>query len=540
MNQPHAPVSPALAHRPEALLLDFGGVVFHTEKRPEGRADAAALIHRHLSRAGHAVAEETLRVSLDAGLAALKDWKNAAGRRREPVELTHREIWEDFLASDLPEPARAVLAGSAGWLLGELTPLLSEHTVRPGVRELLHTARRLGVRVGIVSNAHAGRSHRALMREHGLEELVDVQLYSDEVGIRKPHPTIVERAARALCTRPERCWFVGDTIDRDVAAGHRAGVAAVIVTRDKHTDNPPYPVSVRPHAVYDTPEGLVPVLAAALDTPPPAPSAVTATASTRAGAGPAALLLDHGGVIANAVKDPQAQKEFGLRLAARLRRAGHGVSDEEAVAALLEARGAHQRFKSEGERGPVVPEVTPLQYWRDFFGTSLAPGARAWLAAEAVALSHEWAHIKSRPALREGAAELLGRCRELGIPVAVVSNTVCGRSVRERMASFGVEELIGVHVYSDELGRRKPDALTVREALRGLSTDARACWFAGDKPGRDMAAARSAGIGTTVLVRGGSLDDEALNGHLSVPGPTRPDRVVASLAELVPLLSGRP
>ncbi|MFD3411059.1 HAD family hydrolase [Streptomyces cyaneofuscatus] len=538
MNQPHAPVPPALAHRPEALLLDFGGVVFHTEKRPEGRGDAAALLHRHLARAGHTVAEETLRASLDAGLAALKDWKNAAGRRREPVELTHREIWEDFLASDLPEPVRAVLAGSAGWLLGELTPLLSEHTVRPGVRELLHTARRLGVRVGIVSNAHAGRSHRALMREHGLEDLVDVQLYSDEVGIRKPHPGIVERAARALSTRPERCWFVGDTIDRDVAAGHRAGVAAVVVTRDKHTDSPPYPVSVRPHAVFDTPEGLVPVLAAALDTPPPGAPTVP-TASPRAGVGPAALLLDHGGVIANAVKDPQAQREFGLRLAVRLRRAGHAVSDEDAVAALFEARRAHQRWKSEGDLGPVVPEVTPLQYWQDFFGTPFGSGARAWLAAEAVALSHEWAHIKSRPTLREGAAELLGRCRELGIPVAVVSNTVCGRSVRERMVSFGVADLIGVHVYSDELGRRKPDPSTVREALRGLSVDAGECWFAGDKPGRDMAAARSAGIGTTVLVRGGSLDDEALAGHLLTPGPTRPDRVVASLAELVPLLSAR-
>ncbi|GAA4674065.1 HAD family hydrolase [Streptomyces chumphonensis] len=537
MNHPPAHLPPALAHRPEALLLDFGGVVFHTEKRPEGRRDATALLHRELATAGHAVPEEELRASLDAGLAALKDWKNAAGRRRAPVELTHREIWEDFLASDLPEPVRAVLAGSAGWLLGALTPLLAEHTVRPGVRDLLHTARRLGVRVGIVSNAHAGRSHRALLREHGLEELVDVQLYSDEVGVRKPHPAIVERAARALATRPERCWFVGDTLDRDVAAGRRAGVAAVVVTRDKHTDRPPYPVAVRPDAVFDTPEGLVPVLAAARDTPPPA--SPPHTGPQRTDSRPAALLLDHGGVIANSVKDTEGQRGFGLRLAARLRRAGHDVPDAAAVEALTTARRAHQRWKGEADAAPLVPEVTPVQYWQDFFGTAFGPDVRAWLAAEAVALSHEWAHVKSRPTLREGAADLLGRCRELAIPVAVVSNTVCGRSVRERMASFGIAELVGVHVYSDELGRRKPDPLTVREALRALAVDPGACWFAGDKPGRDMAAARSAGIGTTVLVRGGSLDDAALARHLTTPGPTRPDHVVTSLAELLPLLSPR-
>ncbi|GAB4000955.1 hypothetical protein GCM10029992_34740 [Glycomyces albus] len=50
----------ALAARPEALLLDFGGVVFETAKRPEGTAEAAAMLQEVLARAGHRVEAESL------------------------------------------------------------------------------------------------------------------------------------------------------------------------------------------------------------------------------------------------------------------------------------------------------------------------------------------------------------------------------------------------------------------------------------------------------------------------------------------------
>src|SRR5699024_101052 len=84
--------------------------------------------------------------------------------------------------------------------------------------------------------------------------------YSDEVGIRKPHPGIIDLAARALGTSARRCWYVGDTLDRDVVAGRRAGVAAVLVTRSHHTDTPPFPVTERADLVVDDPRGIVPAL----------------------------------------------------------------------------------------------------------------------------------------------------------------------------------------------------------------------------------------------------------------------------------------
>ncbi|MBB0230429.1 HAD-IA family hydrolase [Streptomyces calidiresistens] len=256
--------------RPRALLLDFAGVILESVERPGWRTRAAELLHRHLADAGHHQPVERLETSLGAGLAALHDWRNAAGRRREPVELTHREIWEDFIASDLPAPARARLAAGGARLLGEVTLLRREYRTRPGIPELLRAAAGAGVRVGVVSNAHAGLVHRALLRDHGLADGVGVEIYSDEVGIRKPHPGMLHLAAGALGVPIGECWFVGDTLDRDVVAGRRAGVGAVLVTRAERTDHPPYPVVERPDVVVDTPEGLLPLLAASVSGSGPA------------------------------------------------------------------------------------------------------------------------------------------------------------------------------------------------------------------------------------------------------------------------------
>ncbi|GAB3709317.1 HAD family hydrolase [Nocardiopsis nanhaiensis] len=564
-----------LRHRPDALLLDFGGVVFQTSKRPEGRSDAARHLSEVLARAGHHVPQEILHSSLDAGLAALKDWKNASGRRRAPEELDHRTIWTDFLASDLDDRTRAVLAGSAADLLADMSPLISEHEVRPGIHDLLAAAETLGVRVGIVSNAHSGRSHRRILREAGLERRFGVQVYSDEVGIRKPHPEMVALAARALGTVPERCWYVGDTQDRDVVAGRRAGAGAVILTRHRHTDTPPYPVLERADAVLETPEGLVgPLLrsctdepapptgtagpahpALPVDTPGPVTSPAQDTAEARVSSEPhapvqppfqvpvrgrpeglngipGALLLDQGGVIAKSVPTPDAQRAFARNLAARLDRAGYAATTEAVLARILAGREHYRAWKATHPENGPVPEVAPRRFWYEMVGHGLPDRARALLLAESAELMLEYARTKSYATMRPGVRDVLDFCAERSIPVGIVSNTVCGRAVREELDRFGVLHLIGTHVYSDELGRRKPDPATVRAATTALGAAPADAWFVGDKPWRDTAAARRAGVGVSVVVRGGSASDERID---AVPADLCPTHVIDEVGDLLGL-----
>src|SRR5699024_713298 len=274
----------------------------------------------------------------------LRDWKNSQSRLLEPTELDHRTIWRDFYASPLPAAEREVLIGHAGELQRELTIRSSEHTLRPGLVELLDTAAELGVPVGIVSNAHSGRAHRAILDQTGLTERFAVQLYSDEVGIRKPHPGIIDLAARALGTSARRCWYVGDTLDRDVVAGRRAGVAAVLVTRSHHTDTPPFPVTERADLVVDDPRGIVPALRRTVR-----PSSAGPTFAEAAGRPalsvvsdsdrlPSALLLDHGGVISNSAPDELGLAAFTARLAEGLSAAGHATTADQAASGLAAGR----------------------------------------------------------------------------------------------------------------------------------------------------------------------------------------------------------
>ncbi|MFD1717647.1 HAD family hydrolase [Georgenia deserti] len=539
--------APGLRTRPEVLLLDFGGVVFATRRRAEGMTEVAERVSSLLAHASHEHHVADLVTMLEGGKRALGDWKNSQSRRREPTELDHRTIWRDFYGAPLPLAQRELLAGHAEELQMMMTLHLTEHSVRPGIVDLLGVAANLGIPVGIVSNTHSGRAHRAVLDRSGLTDRFAVQVYSDEVGVRKPHPGIIALAARALGTTASSSWYVGDTFDRDVVAGRRAGVAAVVLTRHHKTDHPPFPVAERADLVLDDPRGLVPLLEEASPTRPSGPARSRADASARdltAAAGsrpPSALLLDHGGVISTSQVDTAGLQRFAALLAGRLTAAGHPTSPREAARALAAARRGHKQWKQAHEttRDGVVPEIDPATFWADLVAPAL-PGlpeaVAAWMRAESHDLMYFYARAKSVRTIRPGVAALLERAARAGVPVGIVSNTVSGRAVRAELDRLGVLDLIAAHAYSDEVGRRKPDPAGVHSVLTALDADPAQAWFVGDKPHRDVPAARRAGVGTVVLVRGGSTPDDTLDRLVGgAPSEQLPDHVITEMTELLDL-----
>ena len=105
---------------------------------------------------------------------------------------------------------------------------------------LLEALRDRGFKVGLVSNAFdpGWLLHRTLA-EMGLAERLDVAVFSSEVGKRKPHPAIFERALDELGVRPEEALFVGDRLFEDVRGAADLGmrtVQAVWFTADENPD----------------------------------------------------------------------------------------------------------------------------------------------------------------------------------------------------------------------------------------------------------------------------------------------------------------
>lgn len=530
------PTTPNAGPAPRALLLDFGGVVVSTTPRADWASALGRMVQERALAAGFPLELAAIEQSLRTGRHALGLWKNAASRRLAPRELAPREIVEDFLLVDLPAPVRSALALDAGRILAAKSHAVSDHHLRPGVTELLDVAREHGIRVGIVSNAHSGRAHRDILTELGIDSQIGVQVYSDEVGIRKPHAGMVRLAAEALGADVEDCWYVGDTLDRDVVAGRRAGVAQVLITRDRRTDHPPFDVAETPDRILDSPVELLAHLREALAAGSPAvqtqpgaqstttspaslPRVLSSTAAATPGRRPLALLLDHGGVITTSVPNPQRDEIVGDALVDLAARSGVELSREEASAAIAAGWERHRARKRERDAmtDPAHrhEEVDPGVLWGDLIGRDLPDPLRAALRIEARELSHLLHRTKGVMRPRPGALELIRWCEEHGVVVGIVSNTISGRGVREQLDDYAVGHLIGPAAYSDEIGVRKPGRAVFDAALAGLEVDPADVVYVGDKVRNDGAGGTEAGIGTIVLLRGGKDKDEALDSALA-------------------------
>ncbi|MFI0894926.1 HAD family hydrolase [Streptomyces sp. NPDC020983] len=243
--------------RPTALLLDFGGVVVSTTSRPTWAQDLAAELHASLTAAGCAdLTAQHIEADLTAGATAESHWKNAMSRPAAPVEMTYGRFWTEFVAADWPPTALAWVAAHAGPLCHRMGELKQERATRDGMTELLDSCDELGIPVAIVSNALAGSVHRDYMAAHGLDRRVALQVYSDEVAVRKPNPEMIRIAARALGADPGACWYVGDNFDRDVLCGRRAKAGGTILMEARGTYDRPYVVQAEPDAVVADPYGL--------------------------------------------------------------------------------------------------------------------------------------------------------------------------------------------------------------------------------------------------------------------------------------------
>ncbi|UUT34544.1 HAD family hydrolase [Microbacterium elymi] len=242
----------AVLTTPRGLLLDFGGVIVQSERAVGWQQRLGGEVHELLagSLGAHAVPSRRRVVGdIVAGTASAGNWRDAMSRPFAPDELGWAQFWGDFVAADWPAPAREAVIRDAKELCRRLTLAKAHRATRPGIRELLMTARRQGIPVAVVSNALSGQVHRAYLDENGLADLVAAQIYSDEVGIRKPNPRMIVLGARAIDVAVADCWYVGDNFDRDTVCGRRAGVGANIIVEARSTYELPYDLDEQPDAV---------------------------------------------------------------------------------------------------------------------------------------------------------------------------------------------------------------------------------------------------------------------------------------------------
>src|SRR6266404_2135924 len=178
---------------------------------------------------------ELLGAGHDAGLRAIG---------REPVPAMTERFRETYIPLlwapgtleevEYPGLVRKLLSEEGIEVTGEeLNAFLeAEHAAWQPARMLASTTHALlealrdrRLRVGLVSNAldPPHLLHRDL-EQMGVAQRLDVAVFSSEIGWRKPHPAIFERALEAVAVEPANTLFVGDTLATDIAGASALGM----------------------------------------------------------------------------------------------------------------------------------------------------------------------------------------------------------------------------------------------------------------------------------------------------------------------------
>ena len=113
------------------------------------------------------------------------------------------------------------------WLWYE--PLSKIGTTDPKIKETLIALKKMGLKLGIVSNtfvnAHSLEKH---LEQLDLLDFFTVRMYSYEFDFRKPDARIFKIAAERIGEAAENILYVGDSIDKDIKPALKIGMQPVL------------------------------------------------------------------------------------------------------------------------------------------------------------------------------------------------------------------------------------------------------------------------------------------------------------------------
>ncbi len=192
----------------------------------QARAARVRGIQQVLDRQGVAVDVAVVDRAYDAAGARLEEvfWS----RRRDVGSRGQVRFLLESLGLDGAVPAE-------GGLMDELDeayclPILSALPIpNAGALEVLRTLSSRGLILGLICNTGRtpGKMLRLILERLALAPYLSVLTFSDEVGLRKPHPEIFHRTVSALGVAPAEAAHVGDDVTTDVAGAQGVGMRAI-------------------------------------------------------------------------------------------------------------------------------------------------------------------------------------------------------------------------------------------------------------------------------------------------------------------------
>lgn len=235
---------------------------------------------------------------------------------------------------------------------------------------------------------------------------------------------------------------------------------------------------------------------------------------------PAAVLFDLGGGLFRSPVDRDGYRVVAGHVADLVARScGQVFTTQEVTERIEHAARTWSRWKDASSAHPEPPEYRWEQFWDAVSEPwTHAPRAVVRVHAQDLCRRFEQATLARRPI--DGMRDVLELLAGHGVRTGILSNALAGSVSREVVASSGFEPLLGVQLYSDEQGLRKPNPVFLRRACEALDVAPERTWLIGDTLDRDVRCARRAGA-TAVLLPGQQPPDDPHH-------PDQPDLVVTS------------
>ena len=205
-----------------------------------------------------------------------------------------------------------------------------------------------------------------------------------------------------------------------------------------------------------------------------------------------AVMFDMGGTLEDLYSDEKNDRATAYALYDNLQK--HHIDVPYAAEPLWSIVGAGiQAYKKDSER--TLIELKPEEIWCNW-GFKDIPVDKQKLAEISEEIAHMWETTFYDRKLRVHAAEMLkGLKEDLGLHVAVVSNTGSLFQVFSTLEKYGVRHYFDEITLSSIVGYRKPHPNIFRIACAQADLDPAECAFVGDTLSRDVVGPRRMGFG---------------------------------------------
>lgn len=225
-------------------------------------------------------------------------------------------------------------------------------------------------------------------------------------------------------------------------------------------------------------------------------------ASCRRKAKPRAVLFDMGGTLEDIYSDAESERNVTRKLMDALTALGFAVTDSpEAFWEKLNAGVNRYKKYSQTRHCEIpVPDIWSDYYFADF------DFDRARIRDNAELFARIWEVTFYVRKLRPGVPEMLGRLKDAGYLLGIVSNNASFYSVFDMLEQYGIRGYFDNVTVSSVTGFRKPAREIFWIALLNLRVRPEECVYVGDTISRDVVGPQRAGIARTIHI------DSALTG----------------------------